>query len=132
MFSRKRIAAISALLGGLAVTCAGANQAYAAGSPSDCTRTAPGSIVCVHKSQTVHTTKDGKHIVKETQHCDSTSRNIMVLPRIGLLSQGTQHTRVGSVVNCSPKAPPQKELKESKETQLSPVGALLRPLVDRL
>lgn len=140
MFSRKKIAAVTTLLGGLAVTVTGATQAYAEGPSRHCTRSAVGNIICIHKSETVYTTKDGKRVVNQKQHCSSTSRNILVLPRIGLLNQGTMSTRVGSHVECAGKKPSPKEFKEDSQStqvrlptaQIGPVGDLLRPLVARL
>ncbi|MFE0187035.1 hypothetical protein [Streptomyces sp. NPDC059008] len=122
MFSRKKIAAVSVLLSGLAVTGAGATQAYAAATPSDCTRTAQG-ITCMHKSQSVYTNKDGKRIVRQTHECSSNSRHILVLPRIGVLNEAPQTTRVGPVMSCSNKVPPSKDFKEdSRNVRVHPAA----------
>lgn len=103
MFSPKKIAAVSGLLGGLALACAGAPQAYAAGSSGDCVRTAQGSNTCVHKGETAYTTKDGRHVIKQRQHCSSTSRHRAVWPERGALDGGV--TRIGPVVDCSNRVP---------------------------
>ncbi|MEU9121284.1 hypothetical protein AB0C96_15765 [Streptomyces sp. NPDC048506] len=101
MFSRKTIATVSALLGSLAVTCAGASQAYAGEAWGDCTRGPQGDSSCIHKRQTTLTTKDGKRVLKQQQDCSSTARHHVVWPESGLLpSGGTQ----GPSVDCSNRA----------------------------
>jgi hypothetical protein len=47
MFSRKRIAALSGLIGGLALTSMGITHAHAAGGPTNCTRSPQGDVTCV-------------------------------------------------------------------------------------
>ncbi|MFF4603899.1 hypothetical protein ACFY12_14350 [Streptomyces sp. NPDC001339] len=142
MFSRKKITVVSLLVGGLALTCAGAPQAYAAGIAGHCTHDAQGNRTCIYRLETIHTTKDGKRTVQHTQGCSSTSRNIVAWPSISVLSnQPPQHRRVGPVMNCSSSAaPPRREVKESsaQDTRpkslslIRPVQELLRPLTSRL
>jgi hypothetical protein len=49
MLNRKRIAALSVLVGGLAVTCAGTTQAYAGGGPGACTPDVLGNLTCTQR-----------------------------------------------------------------------------------
>ncbi|MFJ6750265.1 MULTISPECIES: hypothetical protein [unclassified Streptomyces] len=109
MFSRKKIAAVTALLGGLAVTGAVAPQTYAADTKGHCSRGVPGSKVCAHKSETVYTTKGGKVVVKQSQKCSTDSRQRVEWPEAGLLNRGT--TKIGPEMNCSNKVPPIKGFK---------------------
>ncbi|MFF3919109.1 hypothetical protein ACFYZB_37800 [Streptomyces sp. NPDC001852] len=51
MFSTKKIAAVSGLIGGLAVTCAGVAQAHTAAGPGTCTRDILGNVSCVQRIQ---------------------------------------------------------------------------------
>ncbi|GAU66763.1 hypothetical protein SSP35_03_04110 [Streptomyces sp. NBRC 110611] len=141
MFSRKKITVVSLLLGGLALTCAGAPQAYAAGITGHCSHDAQGNRTCIYRLETIHTTKDGKRIVKHTRGCSSTSRNIVAWPSISVLSnQPPQTRRVGPVMNCSNSAPPHRDMKESRDQDarpkslslIRPVQELLRPLTSRL
>ncbi len=46
MFSRKKIAAVSGLIGGLVMTCTGIAQAHAAGGPGTCSRDQEGTVTC--------------------------------------------------------------------------------------
>jgi hypothetical protein len=107
MLSGKKIAAVTALLGGLAVTGAVAPQTYAAETPNGCTSSSPDSKVCTHKSETVYTTKDGKHVsVQQKQDCSAVSRERVVWPESGLANKGT--TKIGPEINCSNNVPPAK------------------------
>ena len=68
MLSRKKIAAVSGLLCGLAVTCAGATQAYAAAGPGACTVSASGDVTCVQRF--AGKTSDGEDfIVRRANTC---------------------------------------------------------------
>ncbi|MGW7530443.1 hypothetical protein [Streptomyces sp. NPDC054783] len=49
MFSTKKIAAVSGLIGGLAVTCAGVAQAHTVRGPGTCTRDILGNTTCVQR-----------------------------------------------------------------------------------
>ncbi|OLZ65789.1 hypothetical protein AV521_30795 [Streptomyces sp. IMTB 2501] len=51
MLSRKKLAAVSGLVGGLAVTCTGLAQGYAAADPGVCTRDLQGNVTCIQKIQ---------------------------------------------------------------------------------
>ncbi|MFG2285083.1 hypothetical protein ACGFOU_03275 [Streptomyces sp. NPDC048595] len=98
MFSRKKIAAVSVLLGGLAV--AGIPQAYAEGAPLSCTRDLTGNVSCVQKNAD-HTSQDGKYTLKQAQDCLSSTP--VTMPSNGLLNTGS--TRIGPAMTCSNTAP---------------------------
>ncbi|MFH8567998.1 hypothetical protein [Streptomyces sp. NPDC017993] len=109
MFSRKKIAAVTALLGGLAVTGAVAPQTHAAEAPGECTRDVQLNKVCAKKSETTYTTKDGKVVIKQKQKCSTESRQRTAMPETGLLNK--QNTKIGPEVSCSNKVPPLKGFK---------------------
>lgn len=102
MFSRQKIATVSGLLGSLAVIYVGAAQAYADEAPRDCKTSAQGETTCIRKSEVIHTEKDGKYVIKQTQDCTTTYRPRLAAPEYGLLNSGS--TKVGPVVDCSNKA----------------------------
>ncbi|MFJ9420211.1 hypothetical protein ACIRPT_39585 [Streptomyces sp. NPDC101227] len=101
MFSRKKIAAVSGLLGGLAMTCAGVTQAYAGGSVSDCARSALGNRVCIHKGQHVYKSKNGSYVIKQSKDCTTISRQRLLWPEDALLNGARQSTKIGPAVSCS-------------------------------
>jgi len=49
MFTTKKIAAVSGLIGGLAVACAGVAQAHTVRGPGTCTRDILGNVTCVQR-----------------------------------------------------------------------------------
>lgn len=49
MFSRKKIAAVSGLVGGLAASCLGLTAAHAAADPGTCTRDLLGNLSCTQR-----------------------------------------------------------------------------------
>ncbi|MFG2136894.1 hypothetical protein [Streptomyces sp. NPDC048650] len=101
MFSRKKIAAVSGLLGGLAMmTCAGATQAFAVGSTGTCAPDSQGNISCM-QGNTGYSSDDGRYVVNQTQNCLGTKP--VSLPAGGLLNPGT--TQIGPALNCSNTAP---------------------------
>ncbi|MER5545678.1 hypothetical protein ACWDBD_37880 [Streptomyces sp. NPDC001118] len=51
MLSRKKLVAVSGLVGGLAVTCTGLAQGYAAADPGICTRDIQGNVTCIQRIQ---------------------------------------------------------------------------------
>ncbi|MEU9110308.1 hypothetical protein AB0D04_00605 [Streptomyces sp. NPDC048483] len=101
MFSRKKIVALSGLLGGLAMTYAGATQAYGGGSESDCTRSAVGNRVCVYKGQHIYKSKNGRYVIRQAKDCSTISRQRVLWPENGLLNSWGGTTKIGPVVNCS-------------------------------
>ncbi len=100
MLSRKKIAAVSGLLGGLAVACVGVAQAYDRHTTDECTTDSQGNVSCVYiqKSQTTYTSKDGTHHVQQSQNCSTTSKSRVVQPEKRSGQQGT--IRVGPRINC--------------------------------
>ncbi|WP_043267782.1 hypothetical protein [Streptomyces sp. CT34] len=109
MFSRNQIAAIAALLGGVAAASAFAPQAYAAGADG-CNRGVEGNRSCVHRSGGSFIGKDGRDlVVRQAQRCSSASRERLIWPESGLLGHGD--TEIGPHLNCSNRLPAPKELK---------------------
>src|SRR5262245_38094184 len=49
MFSRKKIAAVSGLVGGIAVACVGLTPAHAAAGPGKCTNDVMGNLTCTQR-----------------------------------------------------------------------------------
>ncbi|MEU2621240.1 hypothetical protein ABZ642_24375 [Streptomyces sp. NPDC007157] len=98
MFTRQKIATVTGLVGSLAAICVGAGHAYADGHSGDCKTNAQGDTVCIRKSE-VHTDKDGTHIIKQAQNCETTDRPSAVYPEDGLLGSGS--TSAGPEVDCS-------------------------------
>lgn len=110
MFSRKKMAAVSGLVGSIAVIYVGGAQAYAADSSGDCKTTAAGETTCVHKSEVVHKDKRGTFVVKQDQKCSTTYRPQLVLTDDEMLTRpGT--TEVGPKVECSNTTPVPKGFK---------------------
>jgi hypothetical protein len=99
MFSRKKTAAVTALLGGLALIAPVASQAYAAEAPGSCAQGAMGSALCP-KGGTNYTSEDGRYRVQQT---DCTPTQPLTLPSRGVLNPGS--TQVGPTVTCSNTAP---------------------------
>ncbi|GHA89090.1 MULTISPECIES: hypothetical protein [Streptomyces] len=104
MFSRKKIAVASMLMGGLALTGLGVTQAYAGGAQGDCTPDAYGNVVCVEKTETSYTSEDGTYHLNQTQECTTTARETVQQPTgAGVGQRGT--TDVGPAVDCANSAP---------------------------
>ncbi|GEC07245.1 hypothetical protein SSP24_49000 [Streptomyces spinoverrucosus] len=102
MIGRRKIATVSGLLGALAVIYGGATQAYADEPSGECTLNGQGDIICVKKSEVVHKDKDGKHVIKQKQNCETIERPRFVFSDGHLLNGGA--TKVGPEVECSNKA----------------------------
>ncbi|MGW7420028.1 hypothetical protein ACWGJB_08170 [Streptomyces sp. NPDC054813] len=98
MFTRQKIATVTGLVGSLAAICVGAGHAYADGHSSDCKTNAQGDTVCVRKNE-IHSDKDGTHIIRQTQNCETTDRPSVVYPEDGVLGSGS--TSAGPEVDCS-------------------------------
>ncbi len=110
MFSQKKIAAVSLLLGGLAVTGLGTTYAYADGAGLTCTHDAKGNTSCSQKTESTYTTKDGTLHVQQKQDCTSDSRERVDTPQSTLGGVvGTTH--IGPTVKCSNNAPAPKGFK---------------------
>ncbi|MFK0157512.1 hypothetical protein ACIQVL_13465 [Streptomyces sp. NPDC090499] len=101
MFTARKIATVSGLVGSLAALCVGAGHAYADPAPGDCRTTAQGGTVCVHKSET-RIDKNGTHVLKQAQDCSTSDRPRVVFPDDQLVGEGSHG--VGEVVDCSNKA----------------------------
>jgi hypothetical protein len=100
VFSRKKIAAVSALLGGLVMTCTGAAQAYAAAGPALCSTDAHGNVTCIQRFDGM-TPQGDRVILRQAQSCVPIEP--LSLPTGNLLSKGT--TRIGPQVTCSNALP---------------------------
>lgn len=103
MFSRKKIAVASMLMGGLALTGLGVTQANAGGSRGDCAPDAYGNVVCVQKSETSYVSEDGTHHLDQKQDCTAVTRETVQQPGAGVGQSGK--TNVGPAVNCANSAP---------------------------
>lgn len=101
MFSRKKIAAVSGFLCGLAVTCTGATQAYAAG-PGNCAVDIHGDIVCVQRI--VADMPDGGF---DGQARSCVPVQPLTLPVVGVLNSGK--TKIGPEVTCATDTPALKK-----------------------
>ena len=91
MLSRKKIAAVSGLLGGLAVTCAGVAQAYAAAGPGICTRDTHGNVTCIQRVEG-EISEDG--FIPRQENCLPTQP--LTLPA----ALGNGKVRIGPEVTC--------------------------------
>lgn len=92
MFSRGRIAAVSGLIGGLAVVSAGISCAAVAGDPASCTQSPQGDIICVQHI-TAQVPEGGS--IPHQQTCMPTQP--VTLP--AAMGSGTTH--LGPQVTCS-------------------------------
>jgi len=109
MFSRKKIAAVSGILGGLVVTCTGGAQAYAADTPASCGLDNQGTITCVQR--VVGQTPEGDgFIVRQSQSCVPVQP--LTLPVIPLINSG--RTRIGPEVTCAPNSAPESDPKDNR------------------
>ncbi|MET8855430.1 MULTISPECIES: hypothetical protein [unclassified Streptomyces] len=93
MFSRKTIAALSGLIGGLAVASTGFTYAHAAGDPAACTRNPQGDVICV---QHIEGRSDGRGTPPHQETC------MPVQPVTLPAAMGNGTTQIGPEVTCSP------------------------------
>ncbi|WRZ92401.1 hypothetical protein OHB54_27080 [Streptomyces sp. NBC_01007] len=93
MFSRKKIAALSGLIGGLAVASTGITYAHAAGDPTSCTRSPQGDVICV---QHIEGRSTGHGAIPHQETCTPVQSVTVPAP----MGNGT--TRLGPQVTCSP------------------------------
>ncbi|KOV64994.1 hypothetical protein [Streptomyces sp. MMG1121] len=98
MFTARKIATVTGLVGSLAVFCVGAGHAYAEGPKGSCKSTEQGGTVCVHKTET-RIDKNGAHVIKQAQDCSTSDRPRVVFPEDTLVGGGS--ASVGPVVDCS-------------------------------
>ena len=95
MLSRKKIATLSGLIGGLAVASTGITYAHVAGDPAPCTRSPQGDVICV------------QHIEGRSPEGGAIPHQETCLPvRSATLpaAMGSGTTRLGPEVTCSPAA----------------------------
>ncbi|MFB7494541.1 hypothetical protein ACFC09_07500 [Streptomyces sp. NPDC056161] len=98
MFTPRKIATVTGLVGSLAAFCVGAGHAYAYGPSGDCKTAEQGGTVCVHKSET-RTEKGGTHVIKQERDCSTADRPRVVFPDDQLAGGGS--ASFGQVVDCS-------------------------------
>ncbi|MFI6008081.1 hypothetical protein ACIBAG_04530 [Streptomyces sp. NPDC051243] len=96
MFNGKKIAAVSGLLGGLAMTWIGVTPAHAAANPGACAPDNQGNIVCTQRI-VGEIPEGGEFTVRRSVTCQPTEP--VTLPAAGLLNSGT--TRIGPHITCS-------------------------------
>ncbi|MEU7642623.1 MULTISPECIES: hypothetical protein [unclassified Streptomyces] len=99
MFSRKKIAAVVALMGGLTTAGFIAPQAHAADTTGLCSRDIQGNVTCLQR--TTGANEDGRYTLDQAKSCMPTSP--VTLPAHGLLNPGT--TQVGPAITCNNAAP---------------------------
>ncbi|MEU9121274.1 hypothetical protein AB0C96_15710 [Streptomyces sp. NPDC048506] len=100
MFSRKQIAVVSGLLGGLVVAFTGSAQAYPGGTATNCTRDIQGNLTCQQRNVD-SAGEDGRYNLHQTQDC--LAMKPVSWPSSGLLNNGA--TQIGPSVTCSNTAP---------------------------
>jgi hypothetical protein len=120
MFSRKKIAAVSGLLGGLALTCTGVAQVHAAVGPGTCSVDAQGNITCVQRISG-EKAEDGGFVLRQAQGC--VPMKPFSLPGIPLLNNGS--TRIGPEVTCLPTTTSAPDSSDKSEGGLGLPGGLL-------
>ncbi|MFB7634156.1 hypothetical protein ACFC0M_24865 [Streptomyces sp. NPDC056149] len=99
MFSGKKIAAASALLGGLASASVIATPANAVAANGLCSRDVQGNVTCLQRS--TGTNQDGGYTLNQSQTCQPTSP--VTLPTHGILNPGS--AQIGPAITCSNTAP---------------------------
>ncbi|KUM72294.1 hypothetical protein [Streptomyces curacoi] len=117
MFNGKKIAAVAGLLGGLAMTCLGVGQAYAAASPLACTTDAQGNTVCTQRL-TGETTEGEGFVVRRSMSCQPTQP--LTLPAPGLMNHGS--IKIGPEITCASTSPDDSESSGSTEPRLGQLG----------
>lgn len=123
MFNGKKIAAISGLLGGLAMTCIGVTQAHAAATPASCTTDSQGNTICTQRI--VGQTPEGDDfIVRRSVNCQPTKP--VTVPAPGLFSNG--QTRIGPHITCSDMTPGAAPATDNNEIDPGAVGSALKHL----
>ncbi|MEU2621238.1 hypothetical protein ABZ642_24365 [Streptomyces sp. NPDC007157] len=94
MVNRKKIAALSVLVGGLVATGAGITQAYAAADPGGCTRDLLGNLACTQRFK-------GEVPEGELPPHQDTCQTVQPLTVPAALGNG--RARLGPEVTCSPE-----------------------------
>ncbi|MER7838802.1 hypothetical protein ABTY98_23725 [Streptomyces sp. NPDC096040] len=93
MFNRKKVAALSVLVGGLAVTCTGISQAHAGGGPGACTKDILGNLTCTQRFK-------GELPEGELPPHRDTCQTVEPVTVPAVLGNG--RARLGPEVTCSP------------------------------
>ena len=101
--TKKKIATVTWILGGLSVTGVGIGHAYATAPAGNCTHDAKGNVTCVSTTEKSYTTPDGTYHVQQSQECSTESRQVLRTPESAVGQPGT--TQIGAVVGCSNSAP---------------------------
>ena len=125
MFNGKKIAAVSGLLGGLALTCIGITPAHAAATPPSCTTDSEGMIRCTQ--QIVGETPQGdNYLVRRSVNCQPSKP--VTVPAPGLLSNG--QTRIGPHITCSDMQHPATPATDNTDNapEIGAVGSALQHL----
>ncbi|WP_406439684.1 hypothetical protein OHB00_31415 [Streptomyces sp. NBC_00631] len=124
--SGKKIAAVSGLVGGLAVACAGLVPAYAAAGPGACADDLMGNLTCTQRIK-------GEVPEGGVMPHQETCKPVQPVQLPAVLGQGTE--RLGPEVTCSPAtvgvAPPEKG--DEPDSPGGPFGVMSRilPVGDR-
>lgn len=100
MFTPRKLATLSAIVGSLAAISVGTGYAHADGHAGDCDSGAPGDAVCIRKSET-HVVKDGERTIKQQQECTTVDRPNVVFREYQLLGDKPETAGTGAVVDCS-------------------------------
>lgn len=95
MFSRKRIAALLVLIGGLAVASTGIACAHVVADPAACTLSPQGDVICVQHIE-------GKSPEGGAIPHQETCRPVQAVTLPATTGNGTTH--IGPTVTCSPVA----------------------------
>ena len=98
MFTPRKIATVSGIIGSLAAFCVGAGHAYADGSRGDCNTTLRAAPSACTRART-RRDKDGTHVLRQAQDCSTSDRPRVVFPDDRLTDEGSND--VGQVVECN-------------------------------
>ncbi|MET9834864.1 hypothetical protein ABZ078_37560 [Streptomyces sp. NPDC006385] len=120
MFNGKKIAAVTGLLGGLALTCIGGAQAHAAANPGACAQDGLGNIVCTQRLVGEIPAEGEAPALRRSVTCQPTQP--LTLPAPGLLSNG--QTRIGPHITCT-DVTPQAPAAETGDDNVSALARLL-------
>ncbi|GAU68796.1 hypothetical protein SSP35_09_00390 [Streptomyces sp. NBRC 110611] len=103
MLTRKHLAVVTGIVGGLVVTFAGHAQASAGSPATNCVHDLTGSYTCFQRNSNV-ASEHGKYTVQQSQDCAVTRP----LPETvdGLLNTGS--TAIGPSTSCSNHVGPQQ------------------------
>ena len=97
MLDSKKMAAVSGILGGLALLGAGVAQAQGPAAENGCQQDSTATS-CVYRSEHRYATPDGGYVLEQSQDCTVYQDNRMS-------PTPAEGTRQGATVNCSNSAP---------------------------